>query len=409
MYKLYTSCLNLFIQDHCESNEIVTDEQAGGKKGVWGCAEQLLINKTILKEVKKQRRNLITVWLDYAKAFDSVSHSWLFTALRLAKVPENIVVSIEKLSKLWATIVTLKGTNQTVKTDIITYFKGIFQGDSLSVILFILSVNPLPFMTTRLRGYAAGKDRKTNITHNFFVDDLKLYNSTMNEVKKQLDLVTRFSQDIGMKFGQDKCAHLVIEKGQIKNNGQHLEMNGVKIQQVDEGECYKYLGQDENISYVGAVDKERVSKEYFNRVRKIWKSKLSAFNKTIAHNMFAVPVLTPTYGVLDWTIQEIRNIDIKTRKILSMTGNFHINSDVDCLYIPRSEGGRGLKAIQTAYECRIVSLNHHLSRNKDRNKLLSIVSQSEENESARVAGELCGKYDITTSQNELPRLVGQNF
>ena len=61
--------------------------------------------------------------------------------------------------------------------------------------------------------------------------------------------------------------------------------------------------------------------------------------------MFAVPVLTPTSGVLDWTIQEIRNIDIKTRKILSMTGNFHINSEVDCLCIPRSEGGRGLKAI----------------------------------------------------------------
>ena len=81
MYKLSTSCLNLFTQDHCESNEIVTDEQAGGKKGVWGCAEQLLINKIVLKEVKKQRRNLITVWLDYAKAFDSVSHSWLFTAI----------------------------------------------------------------------------------------------------------------------------------------------------------------------------------------------------------------------------------------------------------------------------------------------------------------------------------------
>ena len=66
---------------------------------------------------------MITVWLDYAKAFDSVSHSWLFTAMRLVRLPENIVISIEKTSKLWATIVTLKGTNQTVKTDIITYFK----------------------------------------------------------------------------------------------------------------------------------------------------------------------------------------------------------------------------------------------------------------------------------------------
>ena len=53
--------------------------------------------------------------------------------------------------------------------------------------------------------------------------------------------------------------------------------------------------------------------------------------------MFAVPLLEPRYGILDWTIQEIKNIDIRRRKVLSMTGNFHINSDVDCLYIPRSE------------------------------------------------------------------------
>ena len=162
-------------------------------------------------------------------------------------------------------------------------------------------------------------------------------------------------------------------------------------------------------SYVGTVNKERVCKEYFTRVRKIWKSELSAFSKTIAHNMFAVPVLKPTYGILDWAIQEIRNIDIKIRKVLSMTVNFHINRDVDCLYISRSEGGRGLKAIETAYECGIVSLNHHLTRNKDRNQLLSIACQYEEKKSGTVTHELCCKYDVTTSRNELPRLVGQKY
>ena len=62
-------------------------------------------------------------------------------------------------------------------------------------------------------------------------------------------------------------------------------MNGVKIQQVDKRECYKYLGQDENISYVCTVNRERVSKEYFTRVRKTWKSKLLTFNTIIAHDM----------------------------------------------------------------------------------------------------------------------------
>ena len=70
-----------------------------------------------------------------------------------------------------------------------------------------------------------------------------------------------------------------------------------------------------------------------------------------------------------------------------MTGNIHINIDVDCLWIPRSRG-RGLKEIQTSYKCGIVSLKHHLAGNKDRNHLLLIICQSEENESKRVADEL---------------------
>ena len=54
-------------------------------------------------------------------------------------------------------------------------------------------------------------------------------------------------------------------------------------------------------------------------------------------------------------------------------------------------------------------MNQHLTRNKDRNQLLSIVCQSEENESGRVAGVLCCKFYITTSQNELPRSVEQKY
>ena len=51
----------------------------------------------------------------------------------------------------------------------------------------------------------------------------------------------------------------------------------------------------------------------------------------MTHNIFTVPVLKPTYSILDMTVQEIRNFDIKARKVLSMTGIFHINADFDCL------------------------------------------------------------------------------
>ena len=51
--------------EHCTRNTIVTEEQAAGKRGSWGCVDQLLINKMIYKEVKERRKKLIKVWLDY--------------------------------------------------------------------------------------------------------------------------------------------------------------------------------------------------------------------------------------------------------------------------------------------------------------------------------------------------------
>ena len=275
--------------------------------------------------------------------------------------------------------------------------------------LFILALNPLSYLIKQLKGYPAGQNRNINVTHNFFVDDLKLYNSSLNGMKKQLDLVTSFSRDIGMKFGEDKCAFIKIEKGNINSDETNIKMNNLTIKQIQEGESYKYLGQDENISYVGKVNKENVIKEYLTRTKKIWKSNLSAFNKSIAHNMFAVPVLTPTFGILDWTLQEIKQLDIKTRKLLSMCGSFHVNSDVDCLYIPRSEGGRGLRSIQVSYESRIISLSHHLTKNIDRNYIINFINTSEENYCLRVSRELQNSNNINVIQSDTPRAGGQKY
>ena len=59
MRELYTSCIKQFLQDHCEINKIVTTEQAGSKKDVWGCVEQLMFNETKLEEVIKHKRSVV--------------------------------------------------------------------------------------------------------------------------------------------------------------------------------------------------------------------------------------------------------------------------------------------------------------------------------------------------------------
>ena len=114
-------------------------------------------------------------------------------------------------------------------SDIINFVQGIFQGDSLSDLLFILSVNPVSFLLHKLQGYACGKYKNYNVTHNFFVDDLKLYTSSINIAKKILDLVTAFFKDTGMTFGDDKCAYQHIQNGKLLQCTKNLDINQLSI------------------------------------------------------------------------------------------------------------------------------------------------------------------------------------
>ena len=119
-------------------------------------------------------------------------------------------------------------------------------------------------------------------------------------------MITTFSKDAGMTFAEDKRAYQQIEKGKLISNTKELPINDLKTKPVPEGDSYKYLGIDENVSYVGLVNKTRVTKGYYARVKRIWNSELSSVKKVIAHNSFAVPVLTTTAGILNWTIDEIK-------------------------------------------------------------------------------------------------------
>ena len=231
----------------------------------------------------------------------------------------------------------------------IDYLTGILQGDCLSLILFVLCVNPLSHLLKDTEGYLTGQpsQRNISITHLLFVDDLKTFAKSGTTALKQLDIITTFTNDIGMKFGGDKCAYLNVERGQRVEVNKKIVMNGLELSELEDGDSYKYLGMD-------------VTKEYYRRVRKIWNSELYARNKVHAHNCFALPILTPTFGILEWTKDEIHQIDVKTRKLPTLTGNFHRNSSVDRLYTARDKGGRGLSSVLDVFLARIISLARHI-------------------------------------------------
>lgn len=63
---------------HLERNGLlVNDEQKGCRKGSRGTKDQLLVDKTVVKNCRRKLTNLSMAWIDYKKTFDMVPHSWV--------------------------------------------------------------------------------------------------------------------------------------------------------------------------------------------------------------------------------------------------------------------------------------------------------------------------------------------
>ena len=107
-------------------------------------------------------------------------------------------------------------------------------------------------------GYRFSGSRE-KVNHLLFMDDLKLYGSCDEELESVVGVVKIFSDDVGMKFGFDKCGVLVVEKG-VKKKCEGIELpGGEMIKEIDEN-GYKYLGVLEAEGIFGERNEGEVEK-----------------------------------------------------------------------------------------------------------------------------------------------------
>lgn len=67
---------------------------------------------------------------------------------------------------------------------------------------------------------------RTKYSHLLYVDDLKLYAESKQQLEVLLTVTQQFSDDIKMNFGLDKCATIEIKKGHVfttSNRGKFYE------------------------------------------------------------------------------------------------------------------------------------------------------------------------------------------
>ena len=206
---------------------------------------------------------------------------------------------------------------------------------------------------------------------------MKLIAKSEEELQKQIQTVKTFSDDINMEFGLEKCAKIAFKRGKLVHSQNFVIDINREIQELEQGKTYKYLGIEESEGIQHQQMKERLKQEYSRRLRIILKCELNGRNKIIAIGALAVRVLRYSFGVMNWRTEEIKKIDRKTRKMLTVYKMHHPKADIDRLYVKRKEGGKGLVQIEAAYKAEIINIAEYLNTNYKEEQFVNIVKSHE--------------------------------
>ena len=133
MYKSITSLVGEYLP-----LKTLPMDQRGGRPGVMGCTDNMLIDKMILEDAKMNKKKLSMVWADVRKAFDSVTHTWILKVLSMNKTNKRIIKFVENIMKGWKISITVDTVNGKEQLEPINVKRGILQGDSFVVKLFVL-------------------------------------------------------------------------------------------------------------------------------------------------------------------------------------------------------------------------------------------------------------------------------
>ena len=244
-------------------------------------------------------------------------------------------------------------TAQGVETsEVITFRRGLPQGDALCPRLFTLCINPVSWMLKATEGYRLSKPIGKAVTHLLYIDDLKIFAASREKLRRAMAAVRGAMKDIGLEWNERKCSVAHVKR--VTLEPEESESAGDSEREVfkslAEGSHYNFLGIMKNTKQGDDLSLQIAGKAYPQRLSLIWSSPLSDYNKVQASNQFAMPVLSYLMPTQCWPVVELKRLDREARKVIVENGGKHPLGSTSLLYLPRVLGGRGLKSVEREYK-----------------------------------------------------------
>ena len=309
------------------ANEFVDGRtQKGFCPGVSGCIEHGSLIMTAFADASKSRRSIVCTWVDLANAYGSIRHSFILFALRRYGVPLMIC---NLICNYYDHVCAIVRTKQW-QTCPFPFEIGVFQGCTLSTILFNVAYQPLLDALKGLSnlGYAF-RFINANVHSVVQADDLTIMTRTPRENQAGLDrLNVALAWTKTLKAKPKKCVTLARklirdEEGiSYKSYDPKLMLSDSKLAMLDnvrnpEKPPMRHLGHtySEDLSTKPALD--CAIKALEERLQLLDESPLGGFQKIWGYKHVIAPKLRWELLVNDFNVSEVeRWLDPMVKKVL---------------------------------------------------------------------------------------------
>ena len=318
--------------------QVQTHFSQRGFKAMDGCSINQEMLRAVVSEHISSRRGLSYVFLDVAKAFDSVSHERVEMALRQVGIPRG-------LGKLLMD--TLRGNTTVFGADerIVRIRRGVLQGDPLSPMIFNFVMDTaIRSLDDRIGGSLGG----TKVPQLLFADDAVLFGETLDGLQRNVDVFSRSLLTFGLSMNATKCAavHIRVD-GKAKrwyvDDSLVLKVGGSAVRSMGVGEAYKYLGLR---MCLGNCDTD-VHKELENMLGNISASVVKPQHKLKILQTTAIPKVEYILVNGRYSLGALKGLDRMCRG--AVRSWLHLPKDTpDAMYYTaKSDGGLGVPCFYT--------------------------------------------------------------
>lgn len=370
-YKILSSVIRSRITQFLMENDFVNKSI---QKGFWprsnGVTEHTSVLTHMLEDAKRHQRSIVVTLLDLRNAFGEVSHSLIYKALTLHKIPPNV---INLISNIYNCATVSVSVNDKI-TDQIKVKRGVLQGDPCSPLLFNICFNMLIRTIAQDKfkslGFAWGPSTISCATSWLqFADDSALVSHDCKSAQSLIDIASAWCKWSNMFLRPDKC----ITFGMAKINGvfsqfePKLFIDGTMIPAVKSGGSFKYLGK----IFSFQMDNSEIKVQLLSKLKALLE-KISLLKISAQSKLKIVRLYLPTQFTFQlrlyclpqtWISNYLDSIIVNQIRTWLQ---YPINTCVaEIMHLPLSKGGLGIPSFKSIAQKQCLSVRAGLRDNSD--------------------------------------------